>query len=177
MEDSSKYYNSAIGIYKKLIDSYQDDDLTEKLLIIYNNLACHWADLDYSLEKIEGLYLEVIDLIKILKDPYKKRKKTAITYNNLANLYLIKAKNYKLCEDCYLKSLELTKWVIDYHKSVENKERLMVTYNNLSELYLLWGKEYKAKEYGLLAIETAEDIDYKNNQENINKFIYNHENF
>lgn len=177
MEDSSKYYNSAIGIYKKLIDSYQDDDLIEKLLIIYNNLACHWTDLDYSLEKIESLYLEVIDLIKILKDPYKKRKKTAITYNNLANLYLIKAKNYKLCEDCYLKSLELTKWVIDYHKSVENEERLMVTYNNLSELYLLWGKEDKAKEYGLLAIKTAEDIDYKNNQENINKFIYNHENF
>lgn len=177
MEDSSKYYNSAIRIYKKLIDSYQDDDLIEKLLIIYNNLACHWTDLDYSLEKIGGLYLEVIDLIKILKDPYKKRKKTAITYNNLANLYLIKAKNYKLCEDCYLKSLELTKWVIDYHKSVENEERLMVTYNNLSELYLLWGKEDKAKEYGLLAIETAEDIDYKNNQENINKFIYNHENF
>lgn len=95
----------------------------------------------------------------------------------MANLYLIKDKNYALCEDCYLKSIELTKWVIDYHKSIENEERLMVNYNNLAELYALWGKDKKAKEYLELAIKTADAIDYKNNQENINKFIYKHHEF
>lgn len=121
--------------------------------------------------------MEVIELIKILKNPYKKHKKTAITYNNLANLYLIKNKNYALCEDWYLKSIDLTRWVINYHNSVENKERLMITYNNLAELYRLWGKEEKAKEYLYLTVKTAQAIDYKNNKENINKFIYKHENF
>lgn len=175
--NSEIYFKIAIDIYKDLIEKYQDDDIIEKLLIIYNNLACQYADLDYSLEETEELYLQVIELIKILKDPYKKRKKTAIAYNNLANLYLIKDKNYALCEDCYLKSIELTKWVIDYHKSIENEERLMVNYNNLAELYALWGKDKKAKEYLELAIKTADAIDYKNNQENINKFIYRHHEF
>lgn len=176
-KNSEKYYRLAIDIHKDLIKKYADDDNIEKLLIIYNNLGCHFADMDYSLEKIEDLYVEVIELIKILKDPYKKRKKTAITYNNLANLYLIKDKNYAICEDCYLKSLDLTKWVIDYHESVENIERLMVSYNNLAELYVLWGKDDLAKKYRKLALETADAIDYKNNQENINKFIYRHHEF
>ncbi|MFO3665883.1 tetratricopeptide repeat protein [Anaerococcus sp. ENR0831] len=175
--NSEIYFKIAIDIYKDLIEKYQDDDIIDKLLIIYNNLACLYADLDYSLEETEELYLQVIELIKILKDPYKKRKKTAIAYNNLANLYLIKDKNYALCEDCYLKSIELTKWVIDYHKSIENEERLMVNYNNLAELYTLWGRYKKAKEYLELAIKTADAIDYKNNQENINKFIYKHHEF
>ena len=175
--NSEIYFKIAIDIYKDLIEKYQDDDIIDKLLIIYNNLACFYADLDYSLEETEELYLEVIELIKILKNPYNKRKKTAIAYNNLANLYLIKDKNYALCEDCYLKSIELTKWVINYHKSIENEERLMVNYNNLAELYVLWGKDKKAKEYLELAIKTADAIDYKNNQENINKFIYKHYEF
>lgn len=49
----------------------------------------------------------------------------------------------------------------------------MITYNNLAELYRLWGKEEKAKEYLYLTVKTAQTIDYKNNKENINKFIYN----
>jgi len=53
----------------------------------------------------------------------------------------------------------------------------MITYNNLAELYRLWGKEEKAKEYLSLTVKTAQAIDYKNNKENINKFIYKHENF
>ncbi|MBS6105138.1 MULTISPECIES: hypothetical protein [Anaerococcus] len=53
----------------------------------------------------------------------------------------------------------------------------MITYNNLAELYRLWGKEEKAKEYLYLTVKTAQAIDYKNNKENINKFIYKHENF
>lgn len=105
-------------MHKELIKKYNDDDNIEKLLIIFNNLACQQVDLNYSLEKTEDLYLEVIELIKILKDSYKKHKKTAITYNNLANLYLIKNKNYALCEYCYLKSIDLTRWVINYHNSV-----------------------------------------------------------
>ena len=176
-DNSEKYYKKAIAIHKRLIKEFADDDNIEKLLIIYNNLACNQTDLNYPLSATENLYLEVIELIKILKDPYKKRKKTAITYNNLGNLYLIKDKNYALSEKCYLKSIDLTKWVIDYHKSVENEERLMVNYSNLAELYTLWGKEEKAKAYLDLAIATANAIDYKNNQENINKFIYQHENF
>ncbi|WP_394010852.1 tetratricopeptide repeat protein [Anaerococcus cruorum] len=176
-KNSEKYYTKAIDIHKRLIKEFKDDDNIEKLLIIYNNLACNQTDLDYPLSVTEDLYLEVIELIKILQDPYKKRKKTAITYNNLGNLYLIKDKNYALCEKCYLKSIDLTKWVIDYHKSVENEERLMVNYSNLAELYIRWGKEEQARTYLNLAIETANAIDYKNNQENINKFIYQHENF
>ncbi|WP_296142923.1 hypothetical protein [uncultured Anaerococcus sp.] len=53
----------------------------------------------------------------------------------------------------------------------------MVSYNNLAELYVLWGKDDLAKKYRKLALETADAIDYKNNQENINKFIYRHHKF
>ena len=59
------------------------------------------TDTDLGLIEIEKEYLKVIDLIKILKDPYSKRKKTAIIYNNLANLYFIKDKNFELAEKCY----------------------------------------------------------------------------
>lgn len=175
MEKSVEYYKKAIHIHKNLIGQYQDDDIIEKLLIIYNNLGCYMTDMDFDLVEVEEGYLEVIELIKILEDPYKKRKKTAITYNNLANLYLIKDKNFELSEKCYLKSVDLTKWVIDYHLSVENLERLMVNYYNLSKLYELWGKDDLKEEYFNLAKSIEKNIDYNNNQENINKFIYNHQ--
>lgn len=171
---SETYYRKAIKIHKDLIRKYEDDDNIEKLLIIYNNLACHMLDIGYSLEDIENVYIQAIELIKMLKDPYKKRKKTAITYNNLANLYLIKSGDYKICEDCYKKSIDLTKWVINYHWSVENVERLMVNYNNLAKLYNVWSKEDLKEKYLNLSIEIADQIDYKNNKENINKFIYKH---
>jgi len=38
-------------MHKELIKKYNDDDNIEKLLIIFNNLACHQVDLNYSLKK------------------------------------------------------------------------------------------------------------------------------
>lgn len=84
--NSEIYFKIAIDIYKDLIEKYQYDDIIEKLLIIYNNLACLYADLDYSLEETEELYLEVIELIKILKDPYKKRKKNCHSLQQFGKL-------------------------------------------------------------------------------------------
>lgn len=173
IDKSKKYYKKAIDIYKKLIKQQADDQTIEKLLIIYNNIACYMTDTDLGLIEIEKEYLKVIDLIKILKDPYSKRKKTAIIYNNLANLYFIKDKNFELAEKCYLKSIDLTKWLVGQNVSLENLERLMVNYYNLSKLYELWGKDERKEECLKIAnfidrrIEVDKDGDTK-------KFIYKH---
>lgn len=173
IDKSKKYYEKAIDIYKKLIKQKADDQTIEKLLIIYNNIACYMTDTDLGLIEIEKEYLKVIDLIKILKDPYSKRKKTAIIYNNLANLYFIKDKNFELAEKCYLKSIDLTKWLVGQNVSLENLERLMVNYYNLSKIYELWGKDERKEECLKIAnfidrrIEVDKDGDTK-------KFIYKH---
>ena len=172
-EKSKEYYKKAIEIYESLIERYQDDDIIEKLLIIYNNIACYMTDTDLGLIEIEKEYLEAINLIKMIKDPYSKRKKTAIIYNNLANLYFIKDKNFELSEKCYLKSIDLTKWLVGQSVSLENLERLMVNYYNLSKIYELWGKDERKEECYKIAsfidrkIEVDKDRDTK-------KFIYRH---
>lgn len=131
------------------------------------------TDTDLGLIEIEKEYLKVIDLIKMIKDPYSKRKKTAIIYNNLANLYIIKDKNFELAEKCYLKSIDLTKWLVCQNVSLENLERLMVNYYNLSKIYELWGKDERKEECYKIAsfidrkIEVDKDRDTK-------KFIYRH---
>ena len=175
-EKSNEYYKKAIEIYESLIERYQDDAIIEKLLIIYNNIACYMTDTDLGLIDIEKEYLKVIDLIKILKDPYIKRKKTAIIYNNLANLYFIKDKNFELSEKCYLKSIDLTKWLVGQNVSLENLERLMVNYYNLSKLYQLWGKNDKEEECYKIAsfIERKIEVDKKGDAK---KFIYRHKSY
>lgn len=173
IDKSKKYYKKAIDIYKKLIKQQADDQTIEKLLIIYNNIACYMTDTDLDLIEIEKEYLEAINLIKMIKDPYSKRKKTAIIYNNLANLYFIKDKNFELAEKCYLNSIDLTKWLVGQNVSLENLERLMVNYYNLSKLYQLWGKDERKEECYKIAsfidrkIEVDKDRDTK-------KFIYRH---
>lgn len=109
------------------------------------------TDTDLGLIEIEEEYIKAIDLIKITKDPYSKRKKTAISYNNLANLYFIKDKNFELAENCYLKSIDLTKWLIGQNVSLENMERLMVNYYNLSKIYELWGKDEEMEKCSKIA--------------------------
>ena len=61
------------------------------------------------------------------------------------------------------------------HESIENTERLLVLYENLGFLYNLWDKPKLRNKYYDLASEVAIEIDYENNQENINKFIYQYE--
>ncbi len=175
LDQSDNYYNKAIEIHQELIDTYHDDDNIEKLLIIYENLAVSKADLDYSIEEIEGDYLKAIDLIKIMQDPYKKVKKTAITYGNLGNLYLIKDGNFELAEDCYKKSAYLTQKVVDFHESVENLERLAVIYYNLAGLYEIWGKEQEKILAQAKVDVLAKEINYEENDDNINKFIHLHD--
>ena len=46
-----KIAKSIINMHKELIKKYNDDDNIEKLLIVFNNLACQQVDLNYSLEK------------------------------------------------------------------------------------------------------------------------------
>ena len=53
----------------------------------------------------------------------------------------------------------------------------MVNYNNLAKLYNVWSKEDLKEKYLNLSIEIADQIDYKNNKENINKFIYKRINY
>ncbi|WP_282928994.1 tetratricopeptide repeat protein [Anaerococcus sp. Marseille-Q7828] len=172
-EKSKEYYKKAIEIYKSLIERYQDDEIIEKLLIIYNNLACYMTDTDLGLIEVEEEYIKAIELIKAIKDPYSKRKKTAIIYNNLANLYFIKDRNFELSEKCYLKSIDLTKWLIGQNLSLENMERLMVNYYNLSKIYELWGKDERMEE----CYKIANFIDRKikvDKEGNIKNFIYKH---
>ena len=172
-EKSKEYYKKAIEIYNSLIERYNDDQTIEKLLIIYNNLACYMTDTDLNLIDVEKEYIKAIELIKAIKDPYSKRKKTAIIYNNLANLYFIKDKNFELAEKCYLKSIDLTKWLVDQSVSLENMERLMVNYYNLSKLYELWGKDERMEECYKIAnfINRKIGVDKKRD---IKKFIYRH---
>lgn len=175
IENSIIHYKKAIAIHKDLIKRFHDDDNIEKLLIIYDNLAVNKTDMEeFSLQDIETDYIKVINLIKEMKDPYKKLKKTAITYANLGNLYFLRDDNFKLAEDCFLKAVGLTKQVIDYHASVENIERLVVIYYNLAFLYKQWGKNNKAADYQHLIDELEKEIGYEENDENLNKFIYRH---
>ena len=175
IEKSEYYYNKAIDLHKVLIDKFEDDDNIEKLLIIYENMAVNYADMDYSVEELERTYLKAIPLIELMKDPYKKVKKTAITYGNLANLYLMRGGDYKIIEDCYLKSAYLTQQVVDFHDSVENKERLAVIYYNLATLYELWGKHEKRIKAKAQADVITKEIGYENLEENLNKFIHWHD--
>ena len=172
-EKSKEYYKKAIEIYKSLVERYQDDEIIEKLLIIYNNLACYMTDTDLNLTEVEEEYIKAIELIKLLKDPYSKRKNTAISYNNIANLYFIKDKNFELAEKCYLKSIDLTKWLIGQNVSLENMERLMVNYYNLSKIYELWGKDEEMEKCSKIAsfLDRKIEVDKKGD---IKKFIYIH---
>ena len=131
------------------------------------------TDTDLGIIEVEEEYIKAIELIKAIKDPYNKRKKTAIIYNNLANLYFIKDRNFELAEKCYLKSIDLTKWLIGQNLSLENMERLMVSYYNLSKIYELWGKDERMEECYKIAsfIDKKIKVDKKGD---VKKFIYRH---
>lgn len=175
VKNSEDHYRRAIAIHKTLIEEFEDDDNIEKLIIIYNNLATNKLDMEYSLEEVEDEYVKVVKLIKIIRDPFKKLKKTAITYGNLGTLYLLKDKNYELAEDCYLKSVALFTELAENHATIENLERVAVIYHNLTQLYELWGKVELRDRYAEIVNQMSEDIDYERNKDTINKFIHIHE--
>lgn len=176
LEKSNKYYKKAIEIEKNLIEVYKDDYNIEMLIIIYNNIATRLIDGNLDPKLIEERYFWALELLETMKEAYNKTKKKAIIFNNLGNFYYIEYKDYEKSEDYYLKSIDLTKWLIGEHRSIENIERLMVSYLNIAKLYSDLGKEELSKKYLMLAKNIYIKNNYQNKRKNTSKFIHIHKN-
>lgn len=174
LEKSNKYYKKAIEIEKNLIEVYKDDYNIEMLIIIYNNIATRLIDGNLDPKLIEERYFWALELLETMKEAYNKTKKKAIIFNNLGNFYYIEYKNYEKSEDYYLKSIDLTKWLIGEHRSIENIERLMVSYLNIAKLYSDLGKKELSKKYLMLAKNIFIKNNYQDKRKNTSKFIHIH---
>lgn len=174
LEKSNKYYQKAIEIEKNLIEVYKDDYNIEMLIIIYNNIATRLIDGNLDLKLIEERYFWALELLETMKEAYNKTKKKAIIFNNLGNFYYIEYKDYEKSEDYYLKSIDLTKWLIGEHRSIENIERLMVNYLNIAKLYDDLGKKELSKKYLMLAKNIFIKNNYQDKRKNTSKFIHIH---
>lgn len=131
-------------------------------------------------------------LFDVDKSLYNKES-LANSYSNIARFYLdLGPRSKEKARYYYKKSVNMFEEIVSLDNTMINNENLAIAYNNIANLYASgYGKNAmnKAKDYYKktiaiiqrllnkylnLSIEIADQIDYKNNKENINKFIYKH---
>lgn len=148
-QKAEKYYNKALGIYKKLAE--KDDKYMSYVADIHLNLGSLYNDCNEPEKSKKELY-EALKINRLLseKDPKLYKLKIVDTLNNIAALYY-KIKHINPAMKALSEALEIGRNLCDENNICE-RNKLAQTLQNLGEIHKI------QKDYSLASKEISEAL-------------------